>query len=123
MKKLVRTTNLKRSRELPLLDGKLIDVKPPDISTALLLSQSFLCLMLGRLTQPLVDGKSGQGALSPSDNWIKETQRTLVVQGLRMCGALGLPKSSFVLLLSNSNFLSRYEVFGLTAKNLFFPGS
>lgn len=45
MKKLVRTTNLKRSRKLPLLDEKVIGVKPPDISTALLLSQSFVCLM------------------------------------------------------------------------------
>lgn len=68
MKKLVRTTNLKRSREVPSLDKKLINVKPPDISTALLLSQSFLCLMSVCLTQPFVDCKSRQVALSPSDN-------------------------------------------------------
>ena len=37
-KKLIRTTNLKRSGEVPSLDKKLIDVKPPDISIALLLS-------------------------------------------------------------------------------------
>ena len=68
MKKLVRTTNLKRSREVPLLNKKLIDVKPPVTSTALLLSQSFLCLMPVSLTQPLVDCQSGQVVLSPSEN-------------------------------------------------------
>lgn len=42
MTKVVRTTNLKRSGEVPLLEKKLIDIKPPDNSTALLLSQRFV---------------------------------------------------------------------------------
>lgn len=39
---LIRTTNLKRSREVCLFNKKLINIKLPDISTALLLSQKVL---------------------------------------------------------------------------------
>lgn len=105
MTKVVRTTNLKRSREVPLLDKKLIDIKPPDNSRALLLSQRFLCLISVSLTQPLVDCRSRLVALSLSDSWINGGTRNFSCTGLRMYGTNGVSHVQFCAVSFEFQFL------------------
>lgn len=126
MKKLVRTTNLKKSREVCLLEkNNNNNVKTPDTSTALLLSQNFLCLVFhtcreSHLAPCGLEVRAGGTIYFWQLDKRKHNKFWLYRDWDHMKPWVSLI-SRFVLHLSDSNFFSKYEVFGLPAKNLFIP--